>query len=288
MEYYLGDALPLHKSPQNLFCLRYDLHYRQFNRAHFAILSKCGKLVLHFLRDSAEYANHYHNVIFNHNNKISHEALYARFAWALMNIVKDLELNPNKFKFLETRGNHGEGRTPGGSGGGSGGGGPSEMRQHRHEDRDGGDGEDGNDSDDGDTSGTYQPGGSTLGRQKKLDALSLQPDSWLYDVLHKVVPGNSQTSLEAEVHEIEEDLRRAARDPPFLGACEENRYESVLMTSNLVDSTIEPTTHNYEHVLWYPGMKVVERRKQAYLDSHPQIRAYSGPLQSNCTASDSD
>jgi hypothetical protein len=143
MKYYFGHARPLHKSPQNLFCLRYDLYYGQIDQAHFAILPKCGKLVLHFLRDSAEYANHYHNVIFDPNNKISHEALYARFAWALMNIVKDLELNPKKFKFLETGGNHGEGLTLGG---------PRKMRQHRHEDRDGGDGEDGNDSDDGDTS----------------------------------------------------------------------------------------------------------------------------------------
>ena len=60
------------------------------------------------------------------------------------------------------------------------------------------------------------------------------------------------------------------------------------MTLILVDSTIEPTAHNYEHIVWYPGIQVVQRRKQAYLDSHPHIRAHNSPLQSNSAVYDSD
>jgi hypothetical protein len=56
-------------------------------------------------------------------------------------------------------------------------------------------------------------------------------------------------------------------------------YECVLITSILVDSSIEPTAYEYENIFWYPGMDVVERRKQAYLDSHPHIRAHDIPPQ---------
>jgi hypothetical protein len=37
--------------------------------------------------------------------------------------------------------------------------------------------------------------------------------------------------------------------------------ESVIVSFNY-----EPTTHNYERILWYPGMQVVARNKQAYRD----------------------
>ena len=46
----------------------------------------------------------------------------------------------------------------------------------------------------------------------------------------------------------------------------------------LVDSSIDPTAYHYHTIPWYPGIEVVERRKQAYLDSHPNIRASSGPM----------
>ena len=53
-------------------------------------------------------------------------------------------------------------------------------------------------------------------------------------------------------------------------------YECVI-TLILVDASIEPTAYEYENFVWYPGMGVVERRKQAYLDSHPNIRAHNIP-----------
>jgi hypothetical protein len=54
-------------------------------------------------------------------------------------------------------------------------------------------------------------------------------------------------------------------------------FECVIITSILVDASIEPTAHEYENIVWYPGMGVVERRGRAYLDSHPHIRARNIP-----------
>jgi hypothetical protein len=69
-------------------------------------------------------------------------------------------------------------------------------------------------------SGTYRrrSDSSTFLRHKDSDpdVPLLQPDSWLSDVLHKMAPGD-QSSLEVDTREIEEDLRTAARDHPFLG-----------------------------------------------------------------------
>jgi hypothetical protein len=233
MDDYLGPTLPYHQSQRNLFCLRYDLRIPIFDRACFAIVPKSGKLFVHFLWDSAEYANQFHNVVFNHKHNLSHEALYARFAWALMEIVKGSKLNLKKFKFLgpkEKRSNPGR----------SGNGGPSKMRHEdgggdggpskpHHEDggRGGDNGEDdveGDDSDNGDNSGTYQP----PGRQRNPDVLTLQSDSWLYDVLHKMAPGDDQSSLKADEREIEDDLMRATHNHPFLGVYNGNGYEYVL------------------------------------------------------------
>lgn len=60
----------------------------------------------------------------------------------------------------------------------------------------------------------------------------------------------------------------------------------------LVDPTIKASAHDYHNIVWYPGMEVVERRKQAYLESHPQIRAHSDELpqwdSGNSVVDDSD
>jgi len=244
MNYYLVDW-PLHQCQRNLFCLRYDLHLPLFDRACFAIVPKSGKLVVHFLRNSAEYINQFHNAVFDHSRNLSHEALYARFAWALMKIVKELQLNPKKFKILGSKGKRSR---PGKSGDGSpsrtahedGGGGGDDDEDNAEED-DGNDrddnveGDDGNDgyddednvggddsdSDDGDDSGTYQTPHSAIRCQRNPDALALQPDSWLYDMLHQMAPGDKQ-SLEADECEIKNDLMRAAHDHPFLGAYKVN------------------------------------------------------------------
>ena len=86
MESYLGITRPLHLSPRNLFCLQYNFHMGGLDRAQFVIVPKFGQLVVHLLKASPEAANLYHNVPFDHSNSVSHEAIYARFAWALIKI----------------------------------------------------------------------------------------------------------------------------------------------------------------------------------------------------------
>jgi hypothetical protein len=38
------------------------------------------------------------------------------------------------------------------------------------------------------------------------------------------------------------------------------------------------SARHYENLTWYPGWAIVDRRKQAYFDAHPQIRAHSDQL----------
>jgi len=71
----------------------------------------------------------------------------------------------------------------------------------------------------------------------------------------------SRLSLDREAQELEEDMKKAARTLPFF-----------------VDPNREADPGHYENIVWYPGKAAVERRKQAYLDAHPQIRAHSGHL----------
>jgi hypothetical protein len=51
-----------------------------------------------------------------------------------------------------------------------------------------------------------------------------------------------------------------------------------LLTSIIMDPNGKADARHYENIVWYPGRAIVERRKQAYLDAHPQIRAHSGQL----------
>ena len=46
----------------------------------------------------------------------------------------------------------------------------------------------------------------------------------------------------------------------------------------IVDPNVKASARHYENITWYPGKAIVERRKQAYFDAHPQIRAHSGQL----------
>jgi len=217
MMYYLGRVAPLHLSSRNLFSLRCDFHMAGFDRARFVIVPKCGKLIVHFLQFSREVAAQYHNTIFDHKSNISHEALYARFAWALMKIIEQSDFDSKCFNFNKPEENDDEGEEDGGDMSGT------QKRKHDRgeegDDGDDGDEDEDNEDIDNDTSGTYRSRGSAA-RRKRLDAPSLQPDSWLSDVLHKMAPGDSQSSLEADAREIEEDLRMAAHDHPFLGMCE--------------------------------------------------------------------
>jgi hypothetical protein len=232
MNVYLLDALiPLHHDSRNLFTLRWDLHLGQFDQAQFVIVPKSHKLVVHFLGISQESAQQYHNVIFEHNHSLSHELLYARFAWALMKIVKSSQLDSKLFKFVGASEDRKQGKRDGNTGdlGTGGAGGHVGGKRKRNNDGDGDD-SDGisDDGDHGDTSATYHPR-LTPGHQPP-DVLSLQSNAWLSDMLLNVAPGN-QSSLDTDTQEIEEDLRTAALTLPFFGGCVLHGCESVLMTS---------------------------------------------------------
>jgi hypothetical protein len=144
MDVYLLGLEPLCNDSRNLFALRTDLRLGQFDQARFVIVPKSGQLVVHFLQLADQSAQLYHNVQFDHKDALSHELLYARFAWALMKIVKDASLNPKMFKFLRPS----EGTIPeqrdigngtGGGGGEGGGGGSKRKRKHdENEEDDGG------------------------------------------------------------------------------------------------------------------------------------------------------
>ena len=105
-------------SPSNLFALRWDLHMGQFDQAGFVIVPKLGQLVVHFLQPTNQSAQLYHNIQFDHKNSLSHEALYARFAWALMKHADNCTTGNKKFRFLTDGGDEGGGTDEGDSCGG--------------------------------------------------------------------------------------------------------------------------------------------------------------------------
>ena len=135
MDIYLIGSRSLSHSPRNLFTLRWDLRLGQFDQAGVVIVPKLGQLVVHFLQPTYQCAQQYHNVQFDHKNTLSHEALYARFAWALMNIVKSSLADVKGFRFSMASdidgggdgsgGDEDGGGDEGGSGGGNEGGGHS-------------------------------------------------------------------------------------------------------------------------------------------------------------------
>jgi hypothetical protein len=92
---------PINEDSRNLFALWIDLHQSQFDQARFVIVPKSGQLVIHFVRHVYETANQYHNVNFDHRNVLLNKLLYARFAWALFEIVKDSRLSEKRFNFNE-------------------------------------------------------------------------------------------------------------------------------------------------------------------------------------------
>ncbi|EKM75463.1 hypothetical protein AGABI1DRAFT_132250 [Agaricus bisporus var. burnettii JB137-S8] len=101
-DYLKGSQCLLCHNPRNLFTLRLDLLLGQFDEANFVIVPKLGQLVVHFFQPN-QSAKQYHNTPFGHNHALSHELLYARFAWSLMKIVKhSLEGVKTWFKFLGT------------------------------------------------------------------------------------------------------------------------------------------------------------------------------------------
>jgi hypothetical protein len=206
MEPYLQPCAP-HLSSRNLFCLLSDFDFGGFNQAQFVIVPKSGNLVVHFLKPSPGAANLYHNVLFDHGNKISYEALYARFAWALIKIIKeDFSSADSAFFKSKDKGP----MSAAGSDGEEGQQGRDLSRApKRKRKRD-----DSEQDEDGDDSGAYQR--STI--HDNSEAPSLSPDSWLSNVVYKIAPGDSQSSIKADIREIEEDLRIAGSHP-YLGTC---------------------------------------------------------------------
>ena len=116
-------------SSSNLFALRWDLPLGLFDQAGFIIVPKLGKLVVHFLQPTHQSAQLYHNVQFDHKDKLSHEALYARFAWVLMKIVnsmaEEFTASGDEESGADEGGNGGGNERDGRSGGGGGRGGHS-------------------------------------------------------------------------------------------------------------------------------------------------------------------
>jgi hypothetical protein len=122
---------------------------------------------------------------------------------------------PKSFKFLEIEGaDDNEDQTPEASG-------KMEEKGRKRKYDDTGEGNVGREDSDereryNDTSGTHR-GRSIFGHQdRNTPPPPLQPDPWLSDVLLKLAPGD-QSSVEADAREIQQDLKKAARDHPFLG-----------------------------------------------------------------------
>ncbi|EDR03264.1 uncharacterized protein LACBIDRAFT_307506 [Laccaria bicolor S238N-H82] len=287
--YLTGNQYSITNSLSNLFTLRWDLRLGLFDQAAFVIVPKLGKLVVHFLIPT-QSAERYHNVQFDLKNSLSHEALYARFAWALMDIVKGSTVALKKdFRFLTASGTddraddsdgdedggwdegggadeydsgggeEGGGRSGGGRGGGRGGrGGVKRKREYENED----------DEIHDDMGTTSDPGSGRRrsGSHVTSDACPREGRAWptshLPELYADVIePDGSQLLLDSEARELEEDMKKASRTLPFF-----------------VDPNVKVPADYYEEITWYPGSAIVERRKQAYLDAHPQIRAHSDQL----------
>jgi hypothetical protein len=74
----------VHRDTRNLFALRWDIHTFQFDSGNLVIVPMDGRMVAHFIGTSRESAALYHNKPFDSSN-LSHEFLFARFAWAIKN-----------------------------------------------------------------------------------------------------------------------------------------------------------------------------------------------------------
>ena len=113
MEAYFGITWPPHLTYLHATCSGSNTIFALEDLIKYNSLS--FRNLVNFLKASPEAANLYHDVSFKYSNDVSHEALYARFAWALIKIIKDMALNPKRFNFQKP--GHNE-KGEGGSGGG--------------------------------------------------------------------------------------------------------------------------------------------------------------------------
>ena len=72
---------------RNLFALRRDLHSLLFDQAKWVVVPKGGQMVVHFISQSYEAAALFHNQTFK-TAQLSHEFLFSRFAWAIIEQAK--------------------------------------------------------------------------------------------------------------------------------------------------------------------------------------------------------
>ena len=62
----------------------------------------------------------------------------------------------------------------------------------------------------------------------------------------------------------------------------------MLIMFTLVDPSQKASRWRYEQIEWYPGRAAMERKKQAYLNENPQIRAHSDQVLSDTYESDDE
>jgi hypothetical protein len=73
-------------------------------------------------------------------------------------------------------------------------------------------------------------------------------------------------------------MKKAARTLPFFRKYSTCNICNYLLTSITVDPNGNTDPYYYETLPWYAGIGIVERRKRAYFDAHPEIRAHSDQL----------
>ena len=78
---------PENANSRNLFALRLDLYSMLFDQAKWVVMPKGSQMVVHFIDQSFEAAALYHNRTFD-TSQLSHEFLFARFAWAIIEQAK--------------------------------------------------------------------------------------------------------------------------------------------------------------------------------------------------------
>ena len=74
---------------RDLFALRRDLHALLFDHGKWVVALKGDQIVVRFINQSYEAAALYHNQMFD-TTQLSHEFLFARSAWAIIEHAKSV------------------------------------------------------------------------------------------------------------------------------------------------------------------------------------------------------
>jgi hypothetical protein len=227
--------------PRNLFALRQDLHALLFDYAKWVVVPMGGQMVVHFIDQSHEAAAHYHNRRFD-TAKLSHEFLFARFAWAIIQQAKSVIIPRLRAQFhlvIST----------------------SEPPVGEPQ---------------------VEPAQSSVGTSPKKRPLDVQfnPAQGSVGTSRKKGKVEDTAPLDVndfkvnEAQELEEDLKLAKRVAPFF--CK-FVVSPMLPQLIFIFEVEDPDVRNYQYheMMWYPGVSIMERRKREYMDAHPNIRARS-------------